>query len=41
LIDLEWINRCPLFEPIRKEPRFLEVRKHVRERVREMWAANR
>jgi len=41
IVDIEWLNRCPLLEPIRKEPRYQEVRKQMRERVREMWTAAR
>jgi serine/threonine-protein kinase len=35
LIDLTWVDRCPLLEPLRGEPRFQAVRARVAARARE------
>jgi serine/threonine-protein kinase len=38
LIDLHWVDRCPLFEPLRSEPRFLAVRARVAQRAEDVLA---
>jgi serine/threonine-protein kinase len=39
LFDIIWIDRCPLLEPLRSMPRFLEVRSRVASRAAEILAA--
>lgn len=39
LIDLSWIDRCPLFDDLRTEPRFAVVRAKVAARVARVLAA--
>jgi TolB-like protein len=39
LVDLAWLDGCPLFEFVRDEPRFVEVRARVRARCEAIWAA--
>jgi serine/threonine-protein kinase len=35
LIDVTWTDRCPLFAPMRGDPRFVQVRNRVAARARE------
>jgi serine/threonine-protein kinase len=39
LIDLEWIDRCPVLQPLRALPGFAEGRRTVRTRVEAIWNA--
>jgi serine/threonine-protein kinase len=39
LVDLEWLDHCPMFDALRAEGRFLAVRAHVGERVSRVAAA--
>jgi serine/threonine-protein kinase len=39
LIDLEWIDRCPVLEPLRALPGFAEGRRKVRARIEAIWNA--
>jgi TolB-like protein len=39
LVDLEWIDRCPFLECIRKRPEFAELRRVVRTRCEEIWSS--
>jgi serine/threonine protein kinase/tetratricopeptide (TPR) repeat protein len=32
LVDLDWLDHCALFEPLRNEPRFVELRAEVKRR---------
>jgi len=41
LLDIGWLDRCPLFDPHRSEPRFLELRKPVVARADEVKLALR
>jgi serine/threonine-protein kinase len=41
LIDIVWMDRCPLLEPLRGAPRFLAVRSRVAERARAVLEALR
>ncbi|MBL9104769.1 MAG: protein kinase [Myxococcales bacterium] len=38
MIDLEWIDRCPLLKDLRSLPGFAEGRRKVRRRVQAMWS---
>jgi serine/threonine-protein kinase len=38
LIDLEWLDRCPLLESLRSHPDFGEARRRVRARAEAIWA---
>jgi serine/threonine-protein kinase len=38
LIDIRWLERCPLLDPIRNDPRFLAVYARVQERAAEVNA---
>jgi len=38
LIDIEWIDRCPLLKSIRSLPGYAEARRKVRQRVQAMWS---
>jgi serine/threonine-protein kinase len=37
LVDIEWVDRCPLFAPYRATPRFAALRERVAERVNRLW----
>jgi eukaryotic-like serine/threonine-protein kinase len=37
LADLTWIDRCPLFEPLRERPEFKAARTIVAARVEDIW----
>ncbi|GAB4112225.1 MAG: hypothetical protein OHK0013_48200 [Sandaracinaceae bacterium] len=37
LVDLAWIERCPLFEPLRGRPEMVAARERVRRRVEDLW----
>ncbi len=37
LVDVVWLRRCPLFEPLHAEPRFQEVLRSVDRRARRVW----
>ncbi|AKF09019.1 serine/threonine protein kinase [Sandaracinus amylolyticus] len=39
LVDLEWMDRCPLIEQARAQPEFAELRRKVRARCEQIWAA--
>jgi lipopolysaccharide biosynthesis regulator YciM len=39
LIDLEWMDRCPVLTPLRPLPAFAEARRKVRARVETIWSA--
>jgi TolB-like protein/tRNA A-37 threonylcarbamoyl transferase component Bud32 len=39
LVDLAWLDGCPLFDFLREEPRFIEVRSRVRARCEAIWAS--
>ena len=41
LIDLFWVDRCPLFDAIRADPRFTSIREEVARRARAIVAASR
>jgi serine/threonine-protein kinase len=38
LVDLDWLDHCPLFDPMRQDPGFLELRGKVRARCEQIWA---
>jgi serine/threonine protein kinase/TolB-like protein len=38
LVDLDWLDRCPLFDPLRQDQRFVDLRAKVRERCEQIWA---
>lgn len=38
LVDLDWLDRCPLFDPLRQDPRFVELHGTVRARCEQIWA---
>jgi serine/threonine protein kinase/tetratricopeptide (TPR) repeat protein len=37
LVDLDWLERCPLFESLRDRPRFEGIRQIVRRRAEAVW----
>jgi serine/threonine-protein kinase len=37
LIDLDWMRRCPLFEPLKANPVYLEARALVEQRADAIW----
>jgi tetratricopeptide (TPR) repeat protein len=39
LVDLEWLDRCPLLASLRERPAFVAARAQVRERAEAIWAA--
>ncbi len=39
LLDLDWLTRCPLLEPLRAEPDFVAVQELVRQRAEVIWRA--
>jgi serine/threonine protein kinase/TolB-like protein len=39
LVDLDWLDNCPLFEGLRDDPRFVELRAEVRARCEQIWSA--
>jgi serine/threonine protein kinase/tetratricopeptide (TPR) repeat protein len=39
LVDLEWLEYCPLFEPLRTRPEFESARNLVRSRAEGVWTA--
>jgi serine/threonine protein kinase/tetratricopeptide (TPR) repeat protein len=39
LVDLEWLEYCPLFEPLRTRPEYEAARSLVRARAEGVWAA--
>jgi serine/threonine protein kinase/tetratricopeptide (TPR) repeat protein len=39
LVDLEWLEYCPLFEPLRTRPEFESARGLVRSRAEGVWTA--
>lgn len=41
LVDLDWLEHCPLFSPLRERPEFDAVRVVVRGRAEGVWAAPR
>lgn len=38
LVDLDWLDRCPLLEPLRERPSFLAARGRVQARCEEIWS---
>ena len=38
LIDLLWMDRCPVLDRMRDDPRFVRLRATVAARVAEIWA---
>jgi serine/threonine-protein kinase len=38
LVDLEWLERCPLFDSLRSRPEFEAIRQIVRRRAEAVWA---
>ncbi|HVI02296.1 MAG TPA: tetratricopeptide repeat protein, partial [Enhygromyxa sp.] len=38
LVDLTWLEYCPLFESLREQPRFDAIRQIVRRRAEAVWA---
>jgi serine/threonine-protein kinase len=38
LVDLEWLDRCPLLVPLRAHPSFGEARRRVRARAEAVWS---
>jgi serine/threonine-protein kinase len=41
LIDLAWVDWCPLFVPMRQDPRFMAIRELVEKRAEDIMAAYR
>ena len=41
LVDLDWLEHCPLFSPLRQRPEFDAMRVAVRGRAEGVWAAPR
>jgi len=39
LVDLEWLNRCPLLGIVRDRPLFLDARRVCRQRAEAFWSA--
>ena len=39
LYDADWLERCPLFAPLRREPAFEEIQHRVRQRADRIWRA--
>ena len=39
LVDLEWLEHCPLFEPLRERPEYEQARSLVRSRAEGVWTA--
>ncbi|MFP2929398.1 protein kinase domain-containing protein, partial [Pyxidicoccus sp. 3LG] len=39
LIDLDWMDRCPVLAPLRSLPAFVDARRKVRARVETIWSA--
>ncbi|PRQ02552.1 Serine/threonine-protein kinase PknL [Enhygromyxa salina] len=39
LVDLDWLDNCPLFDDLRHDPRFVTLRAKVRARCEQIWAA--
>ena len=39
LVDLVWLDLCPLLAFVREEPRFVELRARVRARAQAIWAS--
>jgi hypothetical protein len=40
LVDLDWLDHCPLFDPLREHPRFVELRATVRARCEQIWVVS-
>jgi serine/threonine-protein kinase len=38
LIDVDWLERCPLLAPLRSTPVFAEIRRKVHARAMAIWA---
>jgi serine/threonine-protein kinase len=38
LVDLEWLERCPLLAPLRTHPDYAELHARVRARAEQIWA---
>ncbi|KIG15137.1 Serine/threonine protein kinase [Enhygromyxa salina] len=38
LVDLDWLDRCPLFQDLRDDPRFAALRALVRRRCEQIWS---
>jgi len=39
LYDADWLERCPLLDPLRREPAFEEIQQRVRQRADRIWRA--
>ncbi|MCX4246929.1 serine/threonine-protein kinase [Paraliomyxa miuraensis] len=37
LVDADWLERCPVLEPLATEPEFVEIRERVRQRADDIW----
>lgn len=37
LVDLQWLEKCPLVKPLHPEPRFAAIRQRVRDRAEPLW----
>ena len=37
LVDLHWLDRCPLLAPLRTRPEFKELRERVKQRAEAIW----
>jgi serine/threonine-protein kinase len=37
LIDLVWLQRCPVLDPLRGDPRFVRAEQAVQRRVAAIW----
>jgi len=40
LLDIEWVELCPALDPLRETESFATVRRTVRERIAQLWAAS-
>lgn len=38
LLDVTWLDRCPLLAPLRGGPRFAKARAIVTARIEDMWS---
>ena len=39
MVDVEWLDRCPMLSPLRGRPIFLEARRQCRQRADAFWSA--